>query len=57
MAFTNIFSTLADYEWLNIDNDSNGSYIKFEVRNGQTDQNYSYQYDWGDDDYEYFSEY
>ena len=57
MAFTNIFSTLADYEWLNIDNDSNSSYIKFEVRNGQTGQNYSYQYDWGDEDYEYLSEY
>ena len=62
MTFSNIFST--DYDGLNIDDDSKSSYLKLELRNGQTDQNYSCEYNWGGEeyswgqnDYEYDSEY
>ena len=62
MTFSNIFSS--DYDWLNIDNDSNSSYLKIELRNGQTDQNYNFEhkwggeeYNWGQNDYDYLSEY
>ena len=33
------------------DDFSQNSYLKVELRNGLTGQNYSYQYDWGDDEY------
>jgi len=49
MTFSNIFST--DYDWLNIDDDSKSSYLKLELRNGQTDQNYSCEYNWGGEEY------